>query len=80
MMLDRDAYAEASADPKMREIEAGIIMRPFHVGYTTMPQEWHVYCATHQDFGFCGIESAAFAAGHAHGRKHALASSVPKED
>lgn len=59
-------YQEALKDPRVRTIEPGLIMRPFHF---PMPagQEWHVYCERHPEFGFCGVEGDAANAALEHG-------------
>lgn len=62
-------YREALADSRMRQIQPGLIMRPFHEQYPNIPQEWHVYCERHPEFGFCGPEWAASEAALEHGRK-----------
>lgn len=64
------AYQEALADPRVRTIEDGLIMRPFHEPISGMEQLWHVYCAAHPDFGFCGIEGRAAEAALSHGNEH----------
>jgi hypothetical protein len=63
-------YQEALADPRVRTIEPGLIMRPFHLPHPGFDQEWHVYCESHPEFGFCGIESDAADAALTHGNKH----------
>lgn len=47
-----------------------IVMRPFHEKWTGAEQEWHVYCALHPEFGFCGYEGAVAAEALYHGRTH----------
>jgi|JI10StandDraft_1071094.scaffolds.fasta_scaffold4513517_1 hypothetical protein len=61
-------YLEALKDPRVRQIEPGLIMRPFHY---EMPagQEWHVYCERHPEFGFCGLEHEAASAALDHGNR-----------
>ena len=62
-------YTEALADTRVRQIEPGLIMRPFHAPDDGQ-QEWHVYCSADPDFGFCGSEQAATNAALDHGGAH----------
>lgn len=64
-----NAYTDALSDPKVQELEPGIIMRPFHQPGIGQEQEFHVYCEKHPAFGFCGVEQSARDAALAHGRK-----------
>lgn len=64
------AYEEACADQRMVRIDPDIVMRPFHLPLVLREQEWHVYCAVHPEFGFCGLEGAARSAALYHGNTH----------
>jgi hypothetical protein len=66
-----NAYEEACADPRMVRIDPDIVIRPFHQPFAGMEQEWHVYCAVHPEFGFCGVEGAARREALEHGNAHA---------
>jgi len=46
------------------------VVYPFHKSYPEMPDLFHVRCAQHPDFGFCGEKDAAEAEARAHTMTH----------
>lgn len=61
------AYEQALADPSMRQIGPGLVMRPFHELPSGDPL-WHVYCSEHPDWGVCAVEGVAVDAALKHRR------------
>lgn len=64
--LGATQYAEAAADPLAISLYENVVMRPFHETYPGDEQLFHVYCAEHLDFGYCGVRNDAGDVASAH--------------
>lgn len=73
-------YQDALNDPRHIEFQPGIIMRPFHEPWPGHHQDWHVYCETHPEYGFCGVVREAIDAADAHRATHEWSSSAPERE